>query len=169
MEYELMEVAWLAVSDWIRSRCNRTYRSHNWAGKGSLLSVQSVASEVAHWRPHPEQHTIAEIVLHMAFWKELVATVLSGGIYRYAKSDVWREVQPTEAGWKRAQRSMDAAHRHLMAAMRRVRDRQTDEERKRPSQIHRCGLGSRCRNPRQQPCRPDFRPSATVRDWRTAL
>ncbi len=78
----------MAMSDWIRRRCNRTYRSHNWAGKGSLLSVQGVTTEVAHWRSDPKQHSIAEIILHMAFWKELVPTVLGGGMYRYAKSDV---------------------------------------------------------------------------------
>lgn len=78
----------------------------------------------AHWRPHPDQHTIAEIVLHMAFWNGVVADALRTGVYRYAKSDDWRIVEPTQDGWERAQGALHAEHRRLIAVLRKIRDRQ---------------------------------------------
>lgn len=113
----------MTMSDWARTRCDRTYRSGNWAGKGVLAALDGVTAESAHWRPQAEQHTIAEIVLHMAFWKDVVAGVLGSGSYRYKEEGNWRAVEPTDAGWRRAQSALRTAHRGLMSAMRRVRDR----------------------------------------------
>ena len=113
----------MTVSDWVRVRCDRTYRSQNWAGKGVLMAVDGVTAETAHWRPHPEQHTIAEIVAYMAFWKDVVAAALGGGPYQYAEEGNWRPVEPTNAGWRQAQDALRGAHRGLMTVMRRMRDR----------------------------------------------
>ena len=117
----------MTMSDWIRARCDRTYRSRNWAAKGVLSAIDAVTAEVAHWRPHPDQHTIAEIVLHMAFWKDVVASALSTGVYRYPKPDNWRAVEPTKEGWNQVQNTLRAAHRRLIIALERVRDRQLME------------------------------------------
>jgi uncharacterized damage-inducible protein DinB len=114
----------VTVSDWILARCDRTYRSRNWAAKGVLSALREVTAEVAHWRPHPDQHTIAEIVLHMAFWKDVVASALSTGVYRYAKSEDWRAVEPTKDSWEQAQDALRAAHHRLIATLRQIRDRQ---------------------------------------------
>jgi uncharacterized damage-inducible protein DinB len=113
----------MTISEWVCARCDRTFRSRNWAGKGALAALARVTAEVAHWRPHPKQHTIAETVLHMAFWKDVVAGVLASPSYRYRGEDNWRTVEPTDAGWRQAQGALRTAHRGLMRVLRRLRDR----------------------------------------------
>ena len=106
-----------AIIDWIVRRCDGTYRRGNWAGKGPLPSIKGVTARVAH-RRHPGQHTIAEIVLHMAYWKDAVTARLTGQQWRYDESQNWRAAVATEEGWAQARAELGAAHRRLMAALR---------------------------------------------------
>ena len=106
-----------AVIDWIVKRGDGTYRRGNWAGKGPLLSIRGVTARVAH-RRHPRQQTIAEIVLHMAYWKDAVTARLTGRPWKYDESQNWRAVVATEQGWAQARGELGAAHKRLMAALR---------------------------------------------------
>lgn len=151
-----------AVIDWIVSRGDGTYRRGNWAGKGPLPSIKGVTADVAHLR-HPDQHTIAEIVLHMAYWKDAVTARLTGQPWKYDESQNWRAAVATEQGWAQARAELGAAHRRLMAALRTysratVRTCQGTVEADRSR--------GRRRHPRYLPCRPDLRPATAQGDAR---
>lgn len=109
---------------WIVDRCDRTYHKGNWAGSGVLPSIEGVEVETAHWRPHPEQHTIAEIVLHMAYWKDAAGARIAGRSWNYDEHQDWRPVSPTGQGWDQAKAELQAAHGRLMADLRALRDDQ---------------------------------------------
>jgi len=106
------------ILQWIVDRCDRTYRRGNWAGSGVLPALEGVTVETAHWRPHPEQHTIAEIVLHMAYWKDAAAARLAGRPWTDDEQEDWRPVPRTAAGWDQARAELQAAHERLMADLR---------------------------------------------------
>lgn len=106
-----------AIRDWLVARCHGTYRRGNWAGKGALPSIEGVSVEVAHCR-HPDEHTIAEIVLHMAYWKDAVTARLTGQSWKFDDRLNWRPAAPGEQGWVEARSELAAAHKRLMAALR---------------------------------------------------
>ncbi len=106
------------VLPWVIEHCDQTYRKRNWAGKGVLPGLADVTVEAAHWRPHPEQHTIAEIVLHMAYWKDAAASQLAGRPWTHDEASDWRAVPATAQGWVDARRELQAAHERLMADLR---------------------------------------------------
>lgn len=83
-----------------------------------LPAIKRVTAEQAHWRPQPDQHSIAEIVLHMGYWKDRVTAGLTGRKWKYSDADNWRTVEQTEAGWSAAQAELDAAQRRLVQAIR---------------------------------------------------
>lgn len=110
-----------SIADWLRARVDRTYRSGNWAGPGVLRAIRGVSPAAAHWRPHPDQHTIAEITVHMGYWKDAVEARLTGRPWTYDKAANWRPVAPTARGWAGARAELAAAHRRLMRALRATR------------------------------------------------
>ncbi len=110
------------ILHWIAERCDRTYTRGNWAGSGVLPSIEGVSVEAVHWRPHPEQHTIAEIVLHMAYWKDAAGARIAGRSWTYDEYQDWRPVPATEQGWGQAKAELQAAHERLMADLRALRD-----------------------------------------------
>jgi uncharacterized damage-inducible protein DinB len=101
------------------ARVRGTYARGNWAGKGALPSFEGVTAEVAH-RHHPEQHTIAEIVLHMGYWKDAVTARLTGQPWTFDDRLNWRAAGAGEAGWSDAKAELAAAQTRLVAALRRV-------------------------------------------------
>jgi len=76
-----------------------------------------VGTEEASWRPNPEQHTIGEIVLHMAYWKDAVTERLSGRPWKHSEEMDWRPVPATARGWEDARTELDRAHGRLLEAL----------------------------------------------------
>lgn len=103
------------VLQWILDHCDQTYRRGNWAGRGVLPAIEGVDGPGAHWRPHPEQHTIAELALHMAYWKDAAGARLAGRPWTYDERQDWRTAPATDSGWTHAQQELEAAHKRLMA------------------------------------------------------
>ena len=106
------------ITTWLVRRCHQTYRKGNWAGKGVLSALKGVTAEMAHWRPHPEQHTIAEIALHMGYWKDSVTAGLTRKPWTHDKELDWRSPAPTEQGWQEALTELQRAHNRLTKALR---------------------------------------------------
>ncbi len=105
------------VFHWVLDHCDQTYRKGNWAGRGVLPAIDGVHAGAAHWRPHPEQHTIAEIGLHMAYWKDAAGARMAGRPWTYDGQQDWRAVPATEPGWTRVRTELEAAHERLMAVL----------------------------------------------------
>jgi len=113
-------VSEVQISDWIVEHCDQTYRKGNWAGKGVLPAIDGVTAEEAAWRPTPEQHTIGELVLHMAYWKDAVTARLAAQPWTYSEAMDWRPVPATAQGWEEARAELQRAHERLLAALRAV-------------------------------------------------
>ncbi len=108
----------MGILPWVLAHCDQTFRSRNWAGRGVLPALRRVSYPQAHWRPHPHQHTIAEIVLHMAYWKDAVTARLQRQPWRYDRKLNWRPVPPTARGWENARAELRAAQERLMRSLR---------------------------------------------------
>lgn len=109
-----------ATMRWLLRRYDSTYRRGNWSGWGPLKAITGLSSDAAHWRPHAGQHTIAEMVLHMAYWKDFVRAGLRGEPIKLTEEDNWRTVPPTEEGWAQARAELEAAHRRLRKTLQNL-------------------------------------------------
>ncbi len=102
---------------WARARVDQTFRKRNWAGRGVLPALRGVTSAQAHWRPSPAQHTIAEIALHMAYWKDAVSAHLRQLPWKYDEQLNWRPVPPTMRGWVNARAELRASQQRLRRSL----------------------------------------------------
>ena len=107
----------MEITDWIAERYDLTHRLGNWAARGVVPALEGVTAGVANWRPAPDQHTIAEIVAHLAYNAELVAKRLRGGAWEYKREDDWQAGPSTEDGWTRVRARLERAHEDLAAAL----------------------------------------------------
>ncbi len=115
------------ITNWIITHCESTYRKGNWAGKGVLPAIEGVATEEASWRPNAEQHTIAELVLHMAYWKDAVTARLSGQAWTYDEAMDWRPVPATAQDWEEVKAELQRAHDRLIAVLRSLTVQRLEE------------------------------------------
>lgn len=105
------------ISAWIAERYDLTHRLGNWAARGLAPALAGVTLEMAYWRPAPDQHTIAEIVAHLAYHAELVLSRLRGGAWEYRRDDDWQAGSSTEHAWVRVRARLEKAHEDLAAAL----------------------------------------------------
>jgi uncharacterized damage-inducible protein DinB len=98
-------------------RYDQTDSLGNWAARGVQPALQGVTVEMAHWRPTPDQHTIAELVSHIAYHRELVTRRLRGDLWEYRDEADWQSGLPTEEGWAQARSRLDLARRQLMVTL----------------------------------------------------
>lgn len=71
------------ITGWIAERYDLSQRLGNWAARGVAPALEGVTGEMASWRPVPDQHTIGEIVAHLAYHAELGEQRLRGGAWEY--------------------------------------------------------------------------------------
>lgn len=103
---------------WLIANVDHTYRTGNWAGIGVLKTIEGISPEVAGWRPHPDQPSIAEIILHMAYWKDCITAKLLNEPWTYDEAVDFRTLPATEEGWTEAKAELEFAHLRLMEALR---------------------------------------------------
>ncbi len=102
---------------WLADRLERTYREGNWAGRGLVPALEGVSPVEAHWRPTTGQHTIAELVAHVAYWCRWTAHHLQPHRFPHPGQD-WPEVPPTREAWEEIRRQVEQAHRDCADAIR---------------------------------------------------
>lgn len=98
------------ITGWIAERYDLTHRLGNWAARGVAPALEGVTGEMASWRPVPDQHTIGEIVAHLAYHAELGGQRLRGGAWEYRREDDWQAGPPTEDAWARVRARQRRAH-----------------------------------------------------------
>lgn len=99
------------------------YRQSTWNGTNLRSSLEHVSAGQAGWRPPHAKHSIAEIVLHSAYWKFAIRKRLTGD--RTAKFpyegkdwfDVDRRLGDNE--WSDLIAVLDDEHKKLTSAIRR--------------------------------------------------
>ncbi|HEV2281951.1 MAG TPA: DinB family protein [bacterium] len=105
------------VAGWIVERFDLTNKLGNWAAHGVAPALEGVTLEMANWRPAPDQHTIAEMIAHLAYHRELVALRLRGEPKDYRAEDDWQAGPATEDGLREVRARLDRAHRDVAAAL----------------------------------------------------
>jgi hypothetical protein len=93
------------------------YEKKAWHGPNLKGSIRGLSAEQAAWRPHPDRHSIAEQVLHAAYWKYAVRRRLRSdarGSFPLKGSN-WFPVLGTlsQAEWRDHVALLEAEHRAL--------------------------------------------------------
>jgi hypothetical protein len=101
----------------LADRIERTYREGNWAGRGLAAALEGVTAAEAHWRPVTAQHTIAELVAHVAYWCRWTAHHLRPDRHPHPGQD-WPQVPPTPEAWERLRAEVEQAHADCARAIR---------------------------------------------------
>jgi len=105
------------LTGWIAGRYELTNRLGNWAAHGVRPALEGVTVEMANWRPAPDQHTIAEMIAHLAYHRELAAARLRGQPRDYREDDDWQAGPATEDGLRQAHARLDRAHGEVTAVL----------------------------------------------------
>lgn len=116
----ILEGNGVELVQWLVRHCDGTYKKGNWAGRGVLPAIEGVSVPEAHWRPQPEQHTVAELILHMGYWKDAATARLRGESWKYDEAMDWRAVPPTEDGLAEAHAELQRAHDRLITSLQGV-------------------------------------------------
>lgn len=93
------------------------YERKAWHGPNLRGSIRGISAETASWRPRPDRHSIADNVVHAAYWKYAVRRRMTGekrGSFPLKGSN-WFTLPPplTESSWKQYIALLDSEHRAL--------------------------------------------------------
>lgn len=97
----------------------RGYKGDPWHGPSLLALLEHIDHHESAVAPIAGAHTIAQIVLHIASWKEIVAERLGTreAIVVNPERDWPQAVINTAADWQAALRRLDSAERNLVRAI----------------------------------------------------
>src|SRR5262245_25839273 len=119
---------------------DEAYEKKAWHGANLRGSVRGLTAAQAGWRPRADRHSIADIVVHAAYWKYAVRRRLRGdkrGSFPLKGSNWFDLPEPlTEAAWKEYLTLLDVEHRPLRAVVAGLP----------PDQLHRTPAGSKVSN-----------------------
>jgi hypothetical protein len=100
---------------------DQAYDRQAWHGPNLRGSIRGLHAAAAAWRPHPERHCIAEIVVHAAYWKYAVRRRLRGdkrGSFALKGSNWFSLPRPfTEGAWRDQIALLEEQHRALRATV----------------------------------------------------
>ncbi len=96
------------------------YDRKSWHGTNLRGSIRGLSAAQADWRAGPGKHSIAEIVMHCAYWKYTVRRRLRGdprGSFPMKGSD-WFDLPPlTATAWRECVGVLKSEHGMLLAAI----------------------------------------------------
>jgi len=124
-------------SDRLIDQFRRAHDGDPWHGSPVRAILDGVTHTQAAARPIPEAHSIWELVLHMAGWRNEVARRATGEPAAEPEAGDYPAVgDPSAARWRAALEALDAAHRNLVEVARTIDDAQmlrpTKDPRNRP-------------------------------------
>jgi uncharacterized damage-inducible protein DinB len=100
---------------------DQAYDKKSWHGPNLRGSIRGVEPALAAWRPAAERHSIAEIVLHAAYWKYTVRRRLLGekrGSFPLEGSNWFERTAPlSAAAWRADIALLEEMHQTLRAAV----------------------------------------------------
>jgi uncharacterized damage-inducible protein DinB len=95
-----------------------------WHGPNLKGSIRRVSALEAAWRPRPDRHSIADNVVHCAYWKYAIRRRLSGekrGSFAFKGSNWFVLPYPlSESTWKELVRLLESEHRSLRSTVASV-------------------------------------------------
>jgi hypothetical protein len=100
---------------------DQAFEKKSWHGPNLRGSIRGLSAAQAGWRPRPGRHSIADIVVHAAYWKYVVRRRLRGdrrGSFPLQGSNWFRLPDPLpEADWRGYVALLTAEHRTLREAV----------------------------------------------------
>lgn len=103
---------------------DQAYDKKSWHGPNLRGSVRGLTAARAAWRPRPDRHCIAEIVVHAAYWKYAGWRRLTGekrGSFALGGSNWFALPAPLDdAAWKSYVKLLDQEHRRFRAAVAKL-------------------------------------------------
>jgi hypothetical protein len=100
---------------------DRAYDMTSWHGPNLRGAIRGVTAAQAAWRPAPGRHSVAEQVLHAAYWKHTARRRLLGdprGSFPLKGSNWFRVPDDLDdPRWREFIRLLDAEHRALREAV----------------------------------------------------
>ena len=103
----------------IVDQLEREHSGDPWHGSPLSQILDGVTHAAASVRPVPGAHSIWELVLHMAAWKNEARHRLAGSPAAEPREGDWPAVgEVNEVAWMQARERLDLAHRLLVSAIR---------------------------------------------------
>ena len=111
----------------ILDQCQRAFEGNAWHGPALLELLSEVKSEDAAAHPIAAVHSIWEIVLHIAAWKNACKRRLEGDRAQLTDTEDWPIVkQTTSEKWQDAKDNLLKNHQQLLEAISRLDERRLD-------------------------------------------
>jgi len=113
----------------IVDQLGRAFDGHAWHGPSVMKLLSDVEADQASARPLEGRHTIWELVLHIAAWKDVAVKVLIGGkMASLSDEEDWPSVRSTsEAAWRQAMDELERVHKSLIEAVSGFSETRLDE------------------------------------------
>jgi hypothetical protein len=100
---------------------DESFQRKSWHGTNLRGSIRGLPADIARWRAPGAKHSIAEIVVHCAYWKYTVRRRLRGekrGSFVLKGSNWFKIVEPlTEPAWREHVALLEEEHRTLREAI----------------------------------------------------
>jgi uncharacterized damage-inducible protein DinB len=113
------EIAMSSEIDNILDQLQRSFTANAWHGPAVLEVLAGVDDDTARRRPIRSAHSILEIVLHMAAWKDIVRRRLDGEKVDVTPEMDWPKPEEGAAAWEGAKASLERAHTRLRESIAR--------------------------------------------------
>lgn len=110
---------------------DEAYEKRAWHGTNLRGSIRGVTAQAAVWRPGPNRHNIAELVLHAAYWKYTVRrrlTELKKGSFAIKGSDWFERELSDEDQWRADLDILHQEHRLLRATVAELPPKRLDQK-----------------------------------------
>jgi uncharacterized damage-inducible protein DinB len=107
------------------------YNGKPWYGESFTKVTGKIPVSNAYWKPSPSSHSIAQIVLHIIYWRQLLLKRLEGDL-NFKSSIKSEENWPSEKyiknlGWPSILKLMDSSHIKLIRLLQKQNDSLLDE------------------------------------------
>jgi hypothetical protein len=110
-----------AVTRLLLQILDESYERKAWHGPNLKGSIRGLSAQQAVWRPHPDRHSVADNVVHCAYWKYAVRRRLRAekrGSFAMRGSNWFAIPSPlSESTWKEFVILLDNEHRSLREAI----------------------------------------------------
>jgi uncharacterized damage-inducible protein DinB len=107
----------------IVDQMRRGWDGDAWHGTPLWTILRDITASEANARPIPGGHTIAEIVQHLAYWKEATISRIAGNLVSPAHDEQWPpHPDASEAAWHEALKILETWHQALMIVVEKLND-----------------------------------------------
>jgi uncharacterized damage-inducible protein DinB len=97
-----------------------------WHGRSLKALLSEVTPEMAVQKPNPDSHSIAELVYHIATWREFTISRLQpedGKDSNYFESIDWRPLDPGKTQtWEEGLRLLDESQKRILSVLEEFND-----------------------------------------------